>query len=73
MLHRKVVKKGSPKISHHKEFFSVFNFISTRNDECSLNLLCYLFHDMCKSNPYVLHLKFIVLCQIYLRKTGIKN
>ena len=56
----KVVKSKSEEFSSQgkKPFFYFFNFISLRDDGCSLNFLQSLFHDACKSNHHAVYLKF---------------
>ena len=61
MLYVKV-KRIEPKNSYPKKkivFSYFFNFVSMWDDGCLLNLLWKLFHDICKSNHYVVHLKFM--------------
>ena len=40
-------------------YFSSLMLYLHEIDECSLNLLWSSFHDVCKSNRYVVHLKLI--------------
>lgn len=49
MLYMRVVKRVNPKSSHQKE-------------KMFTNLLWPLFHDVCKSNHYAVHLKLTQCC-----------
>ena len=61
MFYMKVVKRGNPKSSHLKEnsFFYFFNFVSIRDNGCSLNKLWSSFHDVCKSHHFAVHKIFL--------------
>lgn len=63
MLYIKV-KRVNPKSFYHMEKMFFFYLISIWDDGCSLNLLWESFHDICKSNHYVVHLKLSVECQL---------
>ena len=51
MLYMKI-KRVNPENSHHKErkFFYLFCFVSIWDDGCSVNLLWWSLHAVCKSN-----------------------
>ena len=61
----KVVNRVNPKCSHEEEkfffyFFNLYIYIYIYDGK-SLNLW-QSFHDVFKSNPYVVHLKLIQCC-----------
>ena len=73
MLYMQVVKRENSEFSSQEESicFFFFSFLSIWYDGCSLNLLYKSFHEVYKSNHFVVHFKLNTVPYVnHIYKTG---